>query len=112
VRKPFRKEEIFNKLAEHLGVSFVYAEESDQPGRIPEVVFQDVFTPAALAALSPGWLAELHQATIKANLDLILALIGQIRPENAALAEALADLAENFEYKKILVLIEQAGGSR
>jgi len=110
VRKPFRKEEIFDKLAEHLGVSFIYGEEPAQPTTAPLADVQGVLTPAAMAALPPGWLAELQQATIKANLNLILTLVDQIRKQNGALADALADLARDFEYKKILTFIEQAGG--
>jgi CheY-like chemotaxis protein len=112
VRKPFRKEEIFDKLAKHLGVCFIYGEEPAHVTTAPLAGIQDLLTPAALAALPPGWLAELGQATIKANLDLILTLVDQIRQQNVTLADALAHLAYDFEYKKILRLIEQAGVQR
>jgi hypothetical protein len=39
-----------------------------------------------------------------------LTLVDQIRDQNVALSDALVDLAINFDYKKILTLIEQAGG--
>jgi PAS domain S-box-containing protein len=113
VRKPFREEEIFYKLAKHLGVLFVYEEQAPPATAQPTdavVPLADVLTPAALAALPTGWVANLQQATIKADLNLILALIDQIHGQNPTLADALADLARNFEYKKILMLIEQAGG--
>jgi PAS domain S-box-containing protein len=109
VRKPFREDEIFDKLAEHLGVRFVY-EEQAPPATAQLAEAQDVLTPAALAALPTGWVADLQQATVKADLNLILTLVDQIRGENPALADALADLAQNFGYKEILTLIEQAGG--
>jgi CheY-like chemotaxis protein len=113
VRKPFRKDEIFDTLAKHLLVRFVYEEEqapavAAQPAGAA-VSLTDVLTPAALAALSANWLADLQQATIKADLNLILTLIDQIREQNAALAGALADLAKDFEYKRILTLIQHAG---
>jgi CheY-like chemotaxis protein len=110
VRKPFREDEIFDMLAKHLGVRFVYDEEPAQPAVAQPAEAQDILTPAALAALPAGWIADLQQATIRADLNLILNLIEQIRGQNPALADALADLARNFEYKKILTLIEQAGG--
>ncbi|MDH4138848.1 MAG: response regulator, partial [Anaerolineae bacterium] len=113
VRKPFREDEIFDKLAKHLGVRFVYEEQAPPATAQPTdavAPLVDVLTPAALAALPTGWVADLQQATIKADLNLILALIDQIRGQNPALADALADLARDFEYKKILTLIEQAGG--
>ena len=108
VRKPFRKDEIFDKLAKHLGVRFIYGEDINQPITAPSGEAQGVLFPADLAALPPGWLVRLQQATIKADLDQIMTLIDQIRKQNEILADALADLAYNFEYKKILTLIKQA----
>lgn len=110
VRKPFRKEEIFDKLVQHLGVRFIYGETPEQPVKAPLADVEGVLLPAALAALPSDWLDDLKQAIIKANLDLILSLIEQIRDQNAALAEALTSLTLDFEYKRILTLIEKAGG--
>jgi len=107
VRKPFREVEIFDMLAKHLAVRFVYEEEHPRPARARP---GGALTPGALAALPAGWLADLQQATIKADLSLILALVDQIREQSPALAGALGDLAHNYEYKKLLKLIEQAGG--
>ena len=58
VRKPFRKEEIFDMLAKHLGVRFVYGEEEAAPTAPPLAEVQEVLTPEALAALPADWLAE------------------------------------------------------
>jgi PAS domain S-box-containing protein len=113
VRKPFRQDEIYDMLAKHLGVRFIYEEQAPPATAQPTdaaAPLADVLTPAVLTALPAGWVADLQQATIKADLSLILTLIDQIRGENPALADALADLARNFEYKKILTVIEQAGG--
>jgi hypothetical protein len=54
--------------------------------------------------------ADLPQATTKADLHLILSLIDQIRGWDPVLADGLAELAQKYEYKKILDLIEQSGG--
>ncbi|MBN1641113.1 MAG: PAS domain S-box protein [Anaerolineae bacterium] len=112
VRKPFRTEEILDKLTQHLGVRYVYADEPSQPAPTPPATTRDALAPAALAALPASWLTQLQQATIRANLDQVLALTEQVRAQNAALADALADLANGFEYKAILNLIDQAGGER
>jgi CheY-like chemotaxis protein len=108
VRKPFRKEEIFDKLTKHLEVSFVYDEEPAQPTAALTAEIHDVLTPETLAALPPDWITELQQATLKANLNQILALIDQIREQNSVLADTLANLAQDFEYKKMLAIIKQA----
>jgi len=113
VRKPFREDEIFDTLTRHLGLRFVYEEPAlPATARPADAALQtDALTPAAQAALPAGWVAELRQATIKADLNLILALIGHVQEQNPALADALAGLARDFEYKKILAWIEQSGGS-
>jgi len=120
VRKPFREDEIYDILARHLGVRFVYEEiemgDRDRDrrrgalGEPPQDIPSHSELVEGLAGLPADWVADLHQATIKADLNLILSLIDQIRRENPALADALADLANNFEYKRILTLIEQPGG--
>ncbi len=110
VRKPFRKEEIFDQLTKHLGVCFVYADRPLQAAETRIAETRLILTPEALAALPPGWLADLRQETMKANLDQILILIDQIREGNEALADALGGLVHDFEYQHILALIDSAGG--
>jgi CheY-like chemotaxis protein len=121
VRKPFRKDEIYDTLARHLGVSFVFEEEPSAPAETPAPA-RTVLSVEAMATLPASWLADLRGATIKADLNQILTLVEQmcqhagadpLAPDaqaTVALADALADLAQNYEYKQILTLIEQAGG--
>ena len=108
VRKPFREDEIFDVLAKHLGVRFIFDKEHAQLTAALTIDVAASLT-AALAILPSDWVADLQQATIKADLNLILTLIDQIRGKNPVLANALVDLANDFEYKKILTLIEQVG---
>jgi PAS domain S-box-containing protein len=112
VRKPFRKDEIYDMLAKHLGVQFLYEEEHAPrtPSGPEEASAALALTPEALADLPATWVADLQQATTKANLRLILSLIDQVRVQNATLADALAELAQDYEYRKILALIEEWGG--
>jgi PAS domain S-box-containing protein len=115
VRKPFREDEIFEMLSLHLGVRFVYASEGPeraplQPGEAATPL-SDRLTPTALVALPTDWLTDLQQATIKADLNLILSLTDQVREQNPALADVVAEWARNFEYKKIMALVKQAGNN-
>jgi PAS domain S-box-containing protein len=109
VRKPFREDEIFDVLMKHLGVRFVFDRGPAQPTTALPVDTTAALM-AALATLPGEWVADLQQATIKADFNLILTLIGQVRGENPDLTDALVDLANDFEYKRILELIEQVGG--
>jgi PAS domain S-box-containing protein len=114
VRKPFRKDEIFDMLAKYLGVRFIYEEGPVLPGAVEAAGpnLSPGVAPAveALSALPSDWRAELQQVTIKADLKQMLNLIEQIRDQNPALADTLVHMALNFEYRGILTLIEKAGG--
>ncbi len=107
VRKPFRAEEIFEKLTHHLGVRFIYAE-VQQPAASP---FQSASDRSKMpaTALPADWLAELRQATVAADLDRILALIDQQRSNDPALADQLTQWARNFDYDQILRLAQPTG---
>ncbi|NEQ23275.1 MAG: response regulator, partial [Microcoleus sp. SIO2G3] len=104
IRKPFREADIFDALRKHLGVSFVY----EEPAASPTSTQNDTnaITPDAIAALPTALVANLHQATIDGDKDLMLALIDQIREQNKPLANALAALVNNFRYKQLLNLTQ------
>jgi PAS domain S-box-containing protein len=103
VRKPCREEEIFDTLAKHLGVRFVF-EEGAQPIGVPTEATAGVLTAAALAALPADWVASLHGAASQLDADLILALLDQIREQNASLADGLASLVHDFRFDTIMAL--------
>jgi PAS domain S-box-containing protein len=112
MRKPFRQYEIFDMLAKHLGVRFIYEKKEPEPGlvEVPTKPTEEVLTPSALSALPADWMAELKGATIRADQTAMLGIIEEIRAQDPVMADALGDLSYNFEYKKILDLIEGAGG--
>jgi CheY-like chemotaxis protein len=108
VRKPFREDEIYDVLAKHLGVRFLH-EEIEGGDRDRRQVADDVLA-RDMAALPASWVADLQEATIRADLSRIITLVDQMREDNPALADALGGMVRNFEYKKILRLIEQGRG--
>jgi signal transduction histidine kinase/CheY-like chemotaxis protein len=102
--KPFRESEVFEAIAKHIGVRYVYDEQTS---------FQDstnndalVLTCEALAVLPEDWLISFHQATIEGDLDLMLTLIAQIHAQNEPLANALANLADNLHFEELLALTQ------
>ncbi len=64
-------------------------------------------TPEALAALPDECVAHLKQGTEEVDVELLFSVIEQIRGRDAALAGALARLAEDFQYDEILTFIQQ-----
>ncbi|MBE9126747.1 MULTISPECIES: PAS domain S-box protein [unclassified Coleofasciculus] len=104
IRKPFREVEIFEAMSKHIGVRFVY-EESNELANIPstEVTADNVDD---LAKLPADLVANLYQATLEGDFQLMLTLIEEIRAENDSLATVLAALANNFQFQKLLDLLE------
>ncbi len=61
---------------------------------------------ASLTELSSGLLADLEQAILNVDVGQIYRIIERIRTQDAALADALKENTDNFEYETILTLIK------
>ena len=108
LRKPFRESDLFEMMGKHLGVRYVYEElHMDESSRFTDDGECDL-NPAALSALPPDLLVDLEHATIRANMDRIASLVHDIRIHDEATAGKLMKLADEFDYAKILDLIQQA----
>ncbi len=109
VRKPFRAEVIFEKMAEHLGVRYLYAE---AVGSTESVAMRETsplrLTQSDLAVMPAEWVEQVHQAATRVNAKLILQLIGQIPPSSSHLANALSHLVNNFCFEEIVTLTKPA----
>ena len=103
VRKPVREATIFAKIAEHLGIRFIY--EDPAPTAVAERAAE--LRAADLVALPTEWLAELRQAADEVDTALVDALIKRIRERDAALADGLADLVVNYRFDKLQLLIQE-----
>jgi hypothetical protein len=106
VRKPFREEEIFDTLAKHLGVRFVYEEDAQAIG-VPTETAEGALTAAALAALPADWVTNMHQAAAQLDADLVLDLLDQIREQNAPLTDALEGLVHDFRFDTIMTFCDK-----
>ena len=123
VRKPFRESVIFEKMAQHLGVRYIYAEfasSTSEGGRQKmEVEPGDscysvdsavpyILEPSSFYLMPIEWVQELYQAALTIDNEQIFQLIEQIPATHNPLAKTIADLANNFRCDQILDLIEQA----
>jgi signal transduction histidine kinase/CheY-like chemotaxis protein len=107
VRKAFREEGIFGVMENHLGVRYVFDETTEQGAESRENYLEEILTPEALAEFPEDFLATLKQAVIDLDLDRIQTVIDQIRKLNASVAQALTDLADNFQFDKLLALVQK-----
>jgi PAS domain S-box-containing protein len=102
VRKPFREQEIFEKMAQHLGLRYVYEELGQAVSEPPPAAF----TPADLATIPTDWITNLRQAAMAGEAEQVLELVEQIKKRHAPLAEGLARLVYEFRFDKIVALTE------
>ncbi|MCG8364155.1 MAG: ATP-binding protein [Pseudanabaenales cyanobacterium] len=109
VRKPFREKVIFEKMAQHLGVQYIYANGS-QPSAVSSQQSEQAngyaLRAKSLSVMSDQWVADLRQAAIQVDADLIFQLVDQIPPAHITLAQGLAELARNFCFDEIIELTQ------
>ena len=108
IRKPFKEEEIFDKMAKYVGMQFVYEEEDTAKGERQKVKDKREITSQALAALPPNLLAKLEHAANRNHMQHVAEIIQDIREHNAVVADALQTLADEFDYDSILHCIREA----
>jgi len=103
VRKPFREEDIVDRLVKHLGVRFRYAGATG--GELPPARPSPVSPPELalnLEGIPADWVAELQRAATEADSEKITALVSHIRAQHPALASALTEAVGSFDYDAIL----------
>lgn len=101
VRKPISEEQLLDKLAEHLGVHYLYQDEPLPTNQKPQPM---ALEPINLVDLPQEWVAQLHLAARGADDELIWQLLDQIPASQSALAETLAEMVHNFRLDKIVSL--------
>jgi len=106
VGKPFREQEIFEKISHYLGVSYIYEDKtSDQTPQTNTA--NDNLPESSLEVMPKEWLQQLHQASLRVNSKLITQLIQQIPEEHRTLADNLTNLVNQFRFDIILELTDK-----
>ncbi|MDY7013552.1 MAG: ATP-binding protein, partial [Cyanobacteriota bacterium] len=103
VYKPFPQGTLWEKLEIHLGLSFVYQNESPSssiPGQVAMLRSQD------LEAMPREWIEKLYFAALEINYTKIFDLIAQIPEQEASLAEALKALVDDYRLDTVVELAQ------
>jgi PAS domain S-box-containing protein len=109
VRKPFREQVIFEKMAEYLQVRYICAEESSEDAinhNLEHIQSSILDLRSAITAMPSKWLTELNQAAVEVDAERIFQLIEQIPQTHSALAEKLTNLVRSFCFDEIIDLTE------
>lgn len=105
MRKPFQASVLFEKLAKHLGVRYIYEPVADNSPQLKSN--QEELTIDSLAVMSEQWVEQLYQAALSAHAKLIFELVKQIPEQNQGLVSAVTDLVNNFRFDQIIDLIQK-----
>ena len=106
VAKPFREQVIFEKMAQYLGVRYVYEESPSSTPSLGQPTQADL-SAQALALMPSEWVNELYQAADSVDNEQIFRLLSQLPDSHANLGNAIADLVNNFRCDRIIELIEE-----
>jgi len=111
IRKPFQEADLFEKMAQHLGVAYTYAPEPALPpppillatapsSRLPLI--------EALHVMPLAWLQDLQRAATRADGKQVTQLLQALPGHQATLQQALANLVHGFRFDVILELVKAA----
>jgi signal transduction histidine kinase/CheY-like chemotaxis protein len=108
LRKPIQENILLAKLAESLGVRYLY-DDSDQQGHPWGNHAIATTTPTlhgCLTQMPTEWSEQIHWAAIKGSDRVILQLIEKVPEKHAPLAHALTHWATNFQFDEIIHLTQ------
>ncbi len=102
VRKPFRFSEIFDALARHLGVKYLYKSKTEAASA------PLALTPEMLQGLAETQRKELTDALVSLDSEMIASIVKELAQQNAGMGKTLRALVDNFEYQAILDVLERS----
>ncbi len=104
MRKPFRDQDIFAALNQHLGVRYI--SEDSEPSQTNGSPSSFELNSECFESLNSEWVEQLKQGLQQGDLDIISSIIKLINTRNTALANELKVYVDRFEFERILEFIE------
>ena len=104
VSKPFREEEIVEILEKHLGVRFVYEAMDGDQNDSDELSIRQM--QLGIEELSEKLRIDFRKAVEQVDYDNAVVLLQDIKKENEALANALAEPINGYQFDKLEKLIK------
>ncbi len=105
--KPIKDTLLFEKIAKHLPVGYIY--EETQSARIDDIPDSQSIEIESddLSFMPPQWLEKVNQAASQLDEQLLLELIQEIPNDHDFIKKALATKISNFDFDIILKLTPQ-----
>ncbi len=112
IPKPFSEGIVFEKIARHLGVQYIYEEiKNEEESTIIEKEKQpradrEKLLTESLALISEDWKRQLYHQAKQLNRKQVFKLIQQIPEQHSALIETLTNLAQNYQFAELAQLTQ------
>lgn len=104
VHKPYQSHEIFETMADQLGIHYLFQEE---PVAVSSPPMDDGGLEEALISLSPEARERLNYAALVADIESFEEALVEVERVDSVLADALKALANEYRFDRILALLEQ-----
>ena len=104
IRKPFRENELFSTIGNILGIKYIYDDE--MLSSTAESLFDNAAIVRDIVKLPNSLLLKMQNALAVADLDLLIILIKSIEADHSELAEKLMNLAQNYHYDQLHMLLQ------
>jgi len=104
--KPFREEMLFEKMAKHLRLRYLYQDDLPFTTEIGTAQLKSLSSDD-LQVMPKEWTTQLHRAALAINDQQVLALLQQIPETHQQIAQTLADLVDNFRMDIIIELTQK-----
>ncbi len=103
ISKPFQDQEIFESIRKYLNLRYIYGEQSSSDAALNscELTITD------LQKLPVSWKKEFCREVREGDQEAILSCLQQIQSDYPNMARLLVEMVENFQFDKLMDLIEQ-----
>ena len=109
VNKPFQETVLFDAMANHLDLDFIYADaETSSESLSQNEILSDREITKLLSTTTSSWLAQFRLAAIELDEESIVDLISQLDDSFSELSRTLEILLHDFKFELITQCIEKA----
>jgi PAS domain S-box-containing protein len=109
VCKPATETTLFEKIAEYVGVRYLYQEETEAEKATNQPrSSSDQLSANALRVMPPTWIEQLQRAARMADEEVILQLLDLLPPAQTSLANALRELVSELRLDQLIELTVDA----
>ncbi|MBF0557479.1 MAG: response regulator [Nitrospirae bacterium] len=105
--KPFRIDEVLEKMRQFLNVEYIYEEDAEQSAGQGQFGGQKQLS---LEGLPVELVRQMHRATLSGDMDQLDLLIKQVDSHDVEVASTLRKFANDFRYEALATLLQQAPG--